>query len=286
MDAVEGLVFHLWQPAAWLRIAGPDAPSFLQGQFTNDVRLAAPGKAVYGLWLDQKGKVLADSFILADKAGGFHVGSYFSSAETIRRRLEAYLVADDVTVEDLTPVRAGAALIGTDAVDRLERLAAGRGFVFSGRRGAGECAEWVFPAADVRAELAAMAREIGAEEMERRRVDASLPAVPADIGPGELPQEGGLEAGAISATNGCYLGQEIMARLQSRGSVRRHLVRVAGRGPVPRIPAPLFRDGNAVGELRSAVAEGGGFRGLALVPRAVGGPFALGGPGGGAVEIV
>ncbi len=60
-----------WEPAAWLRVSGPDAAAFLQGQFSNDLRplgLAPEAKgalpAVYGLWLTVKGKVEADSFVL------------------------------------------------------------------------------------------------------------------------------------------------------------------------------------------------------------------------------
>src|SRR5665213_3372624 len=107
------LGFYLYRPAAWLRIAGSDAKSFIQGQFTNDIRLVGPDRAVYGLWLNQKGKVLADSFVAAGDSGdAFWIGSYFSLGETIRRRLEEYLVADEVTVEDLTADWAGISLVG------------------------------------------------------------------------------------------------------------------------------------------------------------------------------
>jgi folate-binding protein YgfZ len=96
-----------------------------------------------------------------------------------------------------------------------------------------------------------------------------MPAVPIDIGPADLPQEAGLDAEAISFTKGCYLGQEVMARLQSMGQVRRRLVRVLGSGsPPPALPVPVFAAARQVGELRSAVTDGGeGWVGLALVSR-------------------
>jgi folate-binding protein YgfZ len=100
------------------------------------------------------------------------------------------------------------------------------------------------------------------------RIAAGLASVPRDIGPGDPPNEGGLEGAAISYSKGCYLGQEVMARLKSRGSVRRALVRVRGTGAPPSVPAPLWIGVRASGELRSAVRDegGGGFAGLALVP--------------------
>jgi folate-binding protein YgfZ len=106
---------------------------------------------------------------------------------------------------------------------------------------------------------------LSAREMERLRITAAIPAVPADLGPGDLPNEGGLEATALSYTKGCYLGQEVMARLKSMGQVRRHLLRVRGTGAVPSLPSPLFHGERRVGELRSAAEDAEGFVGLALV---------------------
>ena len=96
--------------------------------------------------------------------------------------------------------------------------------------------------------------------MERDRIAAGIPAVPQDVGPGDLPNEGGLEDAAISTTKGCYLGQEIMARLKTRGRLRRRLTRVRGTGSVPALPAVLWQAGRKAGELRSAAPEknGGG----------------------------
>ena len=99
--------FFEWSPAAWLRVAGPDALSFLQGQFSQDLRslaAAAPGAApAYGLWLTLKGKVEGDSFIFRGEGPEeFWIGSYFSPAAVIRARLEGFIVADDVTLEDQT----------------------------------------------------------------------------------------------------------------------------------------------------------------------------------------
>jgi folate-binding protein YgfZ len=215
---------------------------------------------------------LADSFVLRDGAveNVFWVLSYFSTAAAIRERLEAYVIADDVVIDDFTAAWAGVAIIGADTVRGLETRQ-GPGFRFRGRRTREENFDWIFPVgemAGVRAGLEqAGVRELSALELEQRRLAAGIPAVPRDIGPCELPNEGGLEADAISYTKGCYLGQEVMARLKSLGQVRRRLTRVTGDGETfPALPAALFSVGRKVGELRSAAPDGsGGFLGLALL---------------------
>ncbi len=259
-----------YRPHAWLRVTGDDAATFLQGQFTNELRSLEAGDVRYGLWLNQKGKVLADSFVLRGAAEQeFWVGSYFSAATAIRERLEAYVIADDVVIEDVTSAWTGFAIIGPDAASTLTGLTHD-GFVFHGRRTLDENIECVVPNSEyerVRAGILSVGtKEISAANLETLRIRAGIPAIPRDIGPGELPNEGGLEDAAISYTKGCYLGQEVMARLKSMGQVRRRLLRIAGAGNIPALPAPLFVGARIVGELRSAASDGaGGFIGLALV---------------------
>jgi folate-binding protein YgfZ len=262
-----------WAPAAWLRVSGPDAAGFLQGQFTNDIGQSRQAKAIYGLWLNQKGKVVADSFVLRGKGEEeFWIASYFSPAAVIRNRLEAFIVADDVVLEDAATEWRGMTLIG-DGTERWLAAEPREGFTFPGRRSSEENWEWVFPISSwdaVRAKLTGLP-ELSPPEVERRRIAAAIPAVPADIGPGDLPNEGGLEAVAISATKGCYLGQEVMARLKSRGKIRRQLHRVSGSGAPPPVPSPLWLETERAGELRSIAhdAAGTGWTGLAMLSQAL-----------------
>ena len=95
-------------------------------------------------------------------------------------------------------------------------------------------------------------------ELDALRVAAGVPAVPADCGANEFPQECGLEAW-VSYTKGCYLGQEVMARIQSMGSLRRILRRVSGSVSVGQeLKSP---EGKVLGTVRSAAGDVG----LALV---------------------
>ncbi len=278
-------------PAAWLRITGPDAAVFLQGQFTNDLRNMAVGQAVYGLWLNQKGKVIADSMVVRGaEVDEYWIWSAFCPAEVIRQRLEDYIIADDVVVEDRTAGWMGVTLFGTD-VAKWTRAEGEGGVVFPGRRGAEPSVEWIFPRADEAVSRVMLERipQLGADELARRRIEAAIPAVPADIGLADLPNEGGLDRDAISFTKGCYLGQEVMARLKSMGQVRRRVLRVRGEGAVPALPAALWQGEKQVGQLRSAVAVDDGYIGLAMISLInvqAGQPLALSAGGAASVTLM
>jgi len=289
----ESAVIFRYLPACLLRVSGSDAATFLQGQFTNDLSKIEPGLAVYGLWLDRKGHVIADGHVvLAADGTGFWIASVSSPARDVARRLGDYIVADDVVIEDATAGRLGLSLIGAGAGAWLAAEPRA-GLFFPGRRDSGESWEWIYPAGDSEAVNAAIsgarALELGA--VERMRIASGIPSVPADIGPSDLPNEGGLESEAISYSKGCYLGQEVMARLKSMGRVRRSLVRVRGSGTPPLVPAALWSGGRREGELRSAVPDAGGlgFVGLALVSvasAASSGPLSLGAGGPPSIEIL
>lgn len=189
--------------------------------------------------------------------------SYFSPAAVIRERLEAYVIADDVVIEDLTEAMSGLTL-WTEA--SAVATPAG-GFRLAGRRGSEAATELVFPTA-AESELTSQLENgsgVAAEEMERLRIAAGIARVPEDIGASDLPSEGGLESVAISYTKGCYLGQEVMARLKSMGQVRRRLQRVRGPGEAPATPHALFQKDKKIGDLRSAAVDAGGWAGLAMI---------------------
>ncbi len=255
-----------------------------------------PLAAAYGLWLNQKGKVLADSFVLREASDSAWIISFSGSASIIRERLEAYIIADDVSIADVTADWHGIVMGGPEAEAWLLRAAgevpatgefarAGGGFVFRGRRGNGVSFEWLLP---LGVGVPEGLPEISMEELERLRIGAGIPSVPQDVGPGDLPNEGGLDAVAISYTKGCYLGQEVMARLKAMGTVRRRLVRVRAGGRMPpAVPTALLQGEKRVGELRSAVADGtGGFIGLAMITKLGLDPTALLAPEPGGVGFI
>lgn len=230
----------------------------------------------YCLLLNQKGKVEADAFIVRVSGTELWLVSYRSPGSVLRERLEAYVIADDVVIEDRTGDFELLTLVGEAARGWLEQnrvmlpesggwsAVDGGGFLFRGRRGPDESWEWLA----LRGTLpVAPLPVLSAEDLERCRIEAGIPAIPGDLGSSDLPNEGGLEEVAISYTKGCYLGQEVMARLKAMGKVRRRLLRVRGpAGPIPALPTDLYQGDKRVGELRSQVSDSsGGVIGLAML---------------------
>ncbi len=271
-------VISLMSRLGALRVTGADANSFLQGQFSNDLGRTWP-VARYGLWLDHKGKVQADSFALRQAENDFLLVSYFCPAEQIRRHLERSLVADEVTLDDETGRWICLSAGGEHAQAVAERAGmklpapgecsnGNNGWCFPGRRTAAANWEFLIPNsedADWRQWLGQPGRQpIPPVGLERIRISEGIPSVPADIGPGDLPQEGGLDD-AISYTKGCFLGQEVMARLKNLGQVRRRLHVVRGMGTPPPPQTAVTQGDKRIGETRSAAADGDGFVSMAML---------------------
>ncbi|MEM9227521.1 MAG: hypothetical protein AAGA45_06105 [Verrucomicrobiota bacterium] len=245
-----------FKPAALIRVTGEDAPDYLQSQFSNDLSKSIPGSVTYGLWLDRKGKVQADSFV-------FHLGeeeyllmSYFCTASALIAKLDENIIADEVEMEDAT---AGSCI----AVYENEAVALSGGFVFSDRLGNTNRVAILYP----QPESHLLEQALAPDALAYGRIAAGIPAVPQDIGPSDLPQEGGLDKDAVSFNKGCYLGQEVMARLDAMGRTTRVLHRVSLSAlPAARLPIAIATaDGKSAGELRSVAEREGHIIGLAML---------------------
>lgn len=271
--------------SAILKVEGEDAFDYLQSQFSQDLRLLKVPGCVYGLWLDRKGKVQADSFILRPGDGFFLLVSYHCGAESLMEKVVENIIADDVEVSDETGLWSGLSFWGDTLPAFLEKQGfgmpsnyemgtTGEGLMFwPGRRSRSDSLDVLVPCAAFAKQapawldvLSGQACEVGKEDMDRERILSGIPAIPADIGPGNLPQEGGLEVDALSFNKGCYLGQEVMARLHAMGQVQRKLTPVIlGTWPSG-LPVPLFSGTKEVGMLTSATRpETGKWQGLAML---------------------
>jgi len=248
-----------------LRVRGPDANSYLQGQFTQDLKLAEKSP-IYGLWLDQKGKVQADGHIIRLADNDFLVASFACTAAPLLARLEAYLIADEVELHDETGEWAGVLVWGDVLLPELALPTGAQ--IFPSRRAGPGALELLVPMAHVH-EVAAAVRKFGTEKTraaaELVRLRSALPRVPTDIGPRDLPAEGALDEAAISFTKGCYLGQEVIARLKNLGQVRRALHVVTGAGAPPVAGTALYQGERKAGEMRSAAVDDEGFLGMAML---------------------
>ncbi|MGF1483533.1 MAG: YgfZ/GcvT domain-containing protein [Opitutales bacterium] len=264
------------QPSALLRVTGEDAFDYLQSQFSNDLRSPLDKACTYGLWLDRKGRVQADSFVLQLDEETFLLVSYQCEAPVLVAHLEARIIADDVEIEALS----GELLSVTGDIEAdfskgwpgefpppkafVEDVQLG--YLFRGRGLPGlrlDC---------LKVDGAFIAPKevnlVDPLEFEALRIEAGIAAVPTDCGlEGDLPQEAALEKEAVAFDKGCYLGQEVMARLHAMGQVRRGLFRIGSSGPTLATGQSLFREDRAVGEVRSVhpTPREGGVHALALL---------------------
>jgi folate-binding protein YgfZ len=230
---------HAATDAAVVRITGEDAAAFLQGQCAADLRDVTLTDA---LWLNRKGRVLAHTVISREADGSFLLLCPHLPAAELIAVVTANVIADDVVATDESAQWQGWVAWGA------EPTAAGAK-VFATKRYGVVAWDVLTPVGSVApGELASLA------EPDALRIAAGVPSVPADCGANEFPQECGLDAW-VSYTKGCYLGQEVMARIQSMGSLRRILRRVEGSVSVGlELKTP---EGKVVGTVRSAAGDVG-----------------------------
>lgn len=221
---------------------------------------------------------MADSHVLRLAEQEHLVWAPRTGAEVLRQRLESYLIADEVEITDESARWTAVALWGAGATEAVERrfgtapragefVRGAEAMVFRGRFSRADNFVCLGPtAAALMADFGSVGAERGSRDaLEAERITSALPAVPDDIGPDDLPNEGGLDADAISYTKGCYLGQEVMSRLKNLGQVRRRLMVVGGRGEPPGPLAPLRQGEKTVGQIRTRARVGDGFVAMAMV---------------------
>jgi folate-binding protein YgfZ len=268
--------FYAYCPQSLFEVSDEDAAEFLQSQFSNELRPFESGMATYGLWLNLKGKVLGDGVVLCRDACHFQIFSEGSDGATIRAHLEHHIIADDVEIKPSDGALAFE--LSADACSKLEIAPPEPGRFTETDYGClwnvVESCYTLLVESDVTAGfLRKRLAEIGCSELsptERglQRIDEKRPLVPDEIGPGDLPGEGELERTAISLKKGCFLGQEVVARMHNLGQAQRRLFVVEGRGAPPALPVSVFKgDSKQVGEVRSAYEGEGSWRGIALLKR-------------------
>lgn len=227
--------YYITQPAAVLRFTGEDHFDFLQGQGTADLRGQA-GSCHYSLWLDFKGRILADSFLLRENEEAILLVSYGSTSEQLVAKFERHIIADDVEIEDLTgkfqllsfPDASSAGPFITEhglAVPGEGQFTVDEGarYCFHGRRLGRETIDLLVPADET---VADPASSMSREAADSLRIQDAIPLIPEDC---EIASANPLELNIMSALSfdkGCYLGQEVVARVHRLGRTTRRLVRI------------------------------------------------------------
>jgi folate-binding protein YgfZ len=276
-----------------LCLLGADRVKFLNGQVTNNVAALRTGEGCYAALVTAKGRMQSDLHIFAledELLLDFEPGL----GADVAARLEKYIIADDVQIVDAAPHYGLLSIQGPRAADALTLLdlgcapparahdfatiaspALGRLYLMNLPRTT-EAGFDLFVPADALAmtfdKLVAAAKSLGGracgwDALDAARIEAGIPRFGADMDDTHLPPEAGLESTAISYTKGCYIGQEVIARLRTYGNVAKALrtLHLPAGATAPRRGEKLFKDGREVGQITSAV-----------VSRRLGFPIALG----------
>lgn len=238
---------------AVVSVAGSDARAFLQGLITNDIEKVTPDRAIYAALLTPQGKYLHDFFI-TELDGALLLDCAADGVDDLIRRLTMYKLRSDVSIDD----RAGDFQVhavpgdwtdGPGASPGDAKAVAG-GTAFTDPRMAALGARLILPAGT------APDMAIGEfEDYERLRLSLGIPDGPRDI---EVERTLILEAdidelNGVDFHKGCYVGQELTARMKHRGKVRKKLVPVEVSGPLPDPGAAITVDGKTIGAIRSGL---------------------------------
>jgi len=266
-SSVTGDLGHL----TLLAIAGPDATAFLQGQLTNDVATLAPGRWHWTGYCGPKGRLIA-VVRLIKTSDGFLAETPADIAADLISRLRRFILRAKVTLTPWNVAPIGLGIAGADGAAGLARWRPGAvpttgaadsfdgGVLVNAGTGRWHC----YPATEseagiLRGLLPGNGAPLSAGEWARFDLDDGIPWIVAATQELFVPQMVDLELlGGVSFTKGCYPGQEIVARSQYLGAVKRRLYRARYRIELA-AGAPLsspLRPGQTVGNLVGAAPAG------------------------------
>ena len=248
-----------------IKVVGDDARKFLHGLVTTDMLGLAPGTARFGALLTPQGKIVADFFVTeAPQAdgGGFFLDSPRALAVTLVDKLNLYKLRAKVLVEDLTEILGVLAV--WDDQDTTKGCAAKQGLTYADPRLPALGFRVMIPphrATAAASELGAAL--VGAEDYEAHRIALGVPRGGVDFAYGDaFPHEADMDQlGGVDFAKGCYVGQEVVSRIEHRGIARTRAVALRYDGAAPASGAPITAGERQVGTMGSA-ARG---RGIALV---------------------
>jgi len=261
--------------AAWLdlssrgriEVRGRDRTRLLHNITSNEVKKLQAGQGCYAFLLSPQGRIQAD-LLLFRFPDRFLIETEPELREKVPALIRRYIVADQVELEDFTGRTAEISVEGPEAAAMLAALGApapeapyshaawGEMTVADGGV-TGQPGRRVFGAVDDVTELiheleSAGARRAGAGDARAVRIENGKPRYGEDITDTCLPQET-RQLHAVSFTKGCYIGQEIVERIRTRGHVNRTLQSVELPGPEPASPGSVIEVGGKAAEVTSSV---------------------------------
>jgi len=243
-----------------VKVSGEDARNFLNGLLTTDVGELKPGLAKFGALLTPQGKIIVDFLITeapAGHGGGFLFDCPRALAQALADKLRFYKLRAKVTVENLSDsLGVIAAWGGTPAMQPDLAFADPR---------AGALGFRVLAPQELAGKVAVLigAELVDASAYEAQRIANGVPRGGLDFIYGDaFPHETNMDRlHGVDFDKGCYVGQEVVSRMQHRGTARTRTVKIVLDGPAPEAGASILAGDKQVGTIGSTAED----KGLALV---------------------
>jgi folate-binding protein YgfZ len=262
-----------------VKVVGDDARRFLDGLLTADLDSVAPGRSRFAALLTPQGKIIAD-FIIAEApsadGGGFFLDCPRAILGELVAKLNFYKLRAKVMVEDLSEVLGVMAAWDGQCTTSY-------GLSYPDPRLGELGLRCMLPPHLVKDAAAELGAElVDAAEYEAHRIALGIPQGGLDFIYGDaFPHETDMDQLAgVDFDKGCFVGQEVVSRMQHRGLARKRVVPVAYDGPAPEAGAAVTADGKAIGTIGSTAGQ----HGLAVLrldraeeARAAGQPLSAGG---------
>lgn len=227
-----------------LRLSGPDAVRYLNGQVTQDVRKTFSGETLPACVTNHKGQLEAWIFLTSAPDGAILLSGPGDLRDFLPARLEKYLIADDCVLEEITDQSVLLHLTGSRR-ENLPGLEEGEFLSPVSRFGIPGWDLWTVPA---RREFWMGAFPVlTIEAASVLQVIHAVPSWGSELNPGLLPPEAAVEEAAIDYHKGCYIGQEVISRIRSAGKINRRLARLEQTSGPPVPPGANLYPGEGEG---------------------------------------
>jgi folate-binding protein YgfZ len=227
-----------------IEVSGQDARDFLQRLITNDVGALAAGEARYAALLTPQGKITADFFVVAAGPTALYLDAPEGLVEGLAKKLAMYRLRAKVDIVDRSP-NLGVLAFGT-ATPPVEAVAA-----YDDPRAPGL---WRRAIVD-KDKLQDLGSDAGRWAYREQRIRAGVPEGGIDFVYGEtFPHEANFDwLHGVDFKKGCYIGQEVVSRVEHRGTARKRVVGVRFEGEPPEVGSDITVDGLSIGTMGSTV---------------------------------
>jgi folate-binding protein YgfZ len=256
-----------------IALTGSDRVRWLNGMVTNNIRDLAQGRGLYAFLLNPQGHILGDLYAF-NRGDSLVIESDQSQLQKLLATFDHYIIMDDVEVTDLRDKLSAIGIAGPKAREVMRAV----GFeipdlaslefvqqtwqdiivtVVRGDNESVESYELELAPDHVKAFWDALvkagAKPVGNTAVELLRVAAGIPRYGQDIRERDLPQETE-QSRALHFSKGCYVGQEIVERIRSRGNVHRKFTGFEVHDAMPALGTKLEADGRTIGEITSVAS--------------------------------